>query len=68
MNAMTQRHRLLPLLLGCLTSLAAGADTRPVTVTDLGEPVERQLSGTRTTGCLGGAPRRQKTSGSMVSW
>ena len=26
------------------------------------------LSGTRTSGRFGGAPRRQKTSGSIVSW
>ncbi|HET7203009.1 MAG TPA: OmpA family protein [Steroidobacteraceae bacterium] len=41
---MTRHHRhLLPLLTGCLVAAYAGA--APVTTADLGEPVERQLSG-----------------------
>ncbi|HEX6572325.1 MAG TPA: OmpA family protein, partial [Steroidobacteraceae bacterium] len=47
---MTQRPRFLPLLVGCLVPLIAGAGAAPVTVTDLGEPVERQLSDDQTFG------------------
>jgi flagellar motor protein MotB len=47
---MTQRPRFLPLIVGCLVPLLAGAGAAPVAVTDLGEPVERQLSDDQTFG------------------
>ncbi|HWJ05790.1 MAG TPA: OmpA family protein, partial [Steroidobacteraceae bacterium] len=45
---MTQRHRTTLLLLGCLLPMLGAAATAPVATTDLGEPVERQLSGDQT--------------------